>query len=107
MALTWTDQKQLELQNSVPFNVENCKITITMPLLENDRRLYFSRVFNHKDERGKEQMFEYFDFGLITLAQKEFQHLQCSMNFGNTFYSLFSGQSKKVCNYCKNLHKEK
>jgi len=96
VAITWKDKKQEELQQEHPFNIEHCKFTLLMPFVEKSRNTYFLRQLEHEVGDGKMKTAIYFDFAVITMANKEFQHFQCSMKFDNTFYSLFSGQSKKV-----------
>ncbi len=96
VGITWTDLKQQELQDMQPFNIEQCKFTLMMPFLETTQDKYFSRELLIEDEKKKSQTFYYFDLGVLTLANRKFQLLPCSMTFGNTFYNLLSGQSKKV-----------
>jgi len=91
--------KKNELQQNVPFSLQECKINMLWPFLETDRDLYFCRTLEHTDDKQKIQTLEYFDFGVITVAQTNFQQMECSMKFPNTFYTLFSGQSKKVNNF--------
>lgn len=97
VAVTWSVEKDNLLSQQFPLNLEECTINCGIITLPANPQLYFPRELkNQTSRKQEEETFNYLDFAILSIAKKDFQHVLLSMTFDSTFYSLLSGQSKKV-----------
>ena len=78
-----------------PFDIKMCQRKFILHSLE--KKALFPRLLNTKTKKDAEVTAHYCDMALVSVNTNQFQNVLLNMQFESTFYSLFSGRSKKVC----------
>jgi hypothetical protein len=94
--VTWTAAEAETLIDS--FDLSSCILQFGLNTMPETRTDYFPReiIGEIKRNQDRPEQINYLDIAILSIKNLPFQNVFLSMKFDNTFYSLFSGQSKKV-----------